>query len=64
MVTGKREDHNSYRVEILGQIGVMCVIRIIKSIMVSTPLMVDICDNINAIRRASIHPESVKSRWK
>ena len=32
--------------------------------MISPPLIVDSCDDISALRRASIHPESVTSRWK
>ena len=42
----------------------MCAIQIIDSIMRSTLLVVYICDNISALRRASIHPKSVTSRWK
>ena len=32
--------------------------------MGSTPLVVNICDNISALRRALIHPESVTLQWK
>ena len=64
MIPGKPEYHNSYRGELGGQLGVMCVIQIIESIMGSTPLVVYFCDNISALRWASIHPESVTSRWK
>ena len=64
MVPGKPEDQNSYLGELGGKIGVMCTLQIIDSVMGSTPLMVDICDNISALIRASIHPESVKLLWK
>ena len=37
----------------------MCAIQIIDSIVGSTPLVVDRCDNISALRRYLIHPESV-----
>ena len=42
----------------------MCVIKIIKSILGSTTLMVNSCDNISTLRQASIHPEAVTSWWK
>ena len=42
----------------------MCMIQIIESILRSTTLVVDSCDNISALRWASIHPEEVKSQCK
>ena len=42
----------------------MCAIQIIESIMGSTRLMVDSCDNISSLRRALIQPESVTWKWK
>ena len=35
-----------------------------ESILGSTTLMVNRCDNISALRLAPIHPEAVKSWWK
>ena len=55
MVPGKTEYQNYYQGEIGGQLGVMCTIQIIESIMGSTPLMVDNCDKISYLRRALIH---------
>ena len=37
----------------------MCLIQIIDSIMGSTLLVVDICDNMSALRKYLVHPESV-----
>ena len=42
----------------------MCVIKIMVSILGSTTLVVNICDNISALRQATVHPEVVKSIWK
>ena len=42
----------------------MHAIEIMESILSSTTLVVNICDNINTLRRASIHPEVVKARYK
>ena len=47
-----------------GQLGVMCLIQIVESIMGITSLLVDICDNISSLGWASINPESVTLRWK
>ena len=56
MVPDKPGYQNSYQGELGGQLGVICVIKIIESIVVSTPHVVVICDNISALRRALIHP--------
>ena len=64
MVPGKQEDQNSHQGGLGGQLGVMCVIQIVDSIMRSTPLVVDSCDNVRALKRYSIHTESVTLRWK
>ena len=64
MVPGKPEDHKSYRGELIGKLRVMFAIKIIKSIAGSTTLVVNRCDNIRALRRATIQPEGVKLRWK
>ena len=50
MVPGKPEDHNSYRGELGGQLGVVCAIKFTDSILGSTTLVVNICDNISALR--------------
>ena len=42
----------------------MCAIEIIKSVLGSTTLVVNRCDNTSALRQATLHPEAVKSRWK
>ena len=63
MVPGKPEDHNSYRGEIGGQIGVICAIGIMESTVVSTTLVINSYDNKSALRRATIHPEAVKLIW-
>ena len=64
MVPGNPEDQNSHQGELGGQLGFVCAIQIIESIMEITPLVVDSCDNIITLRQASIHPESVTLRWK
>ena len=64
MVSGKPKYKNSYQGELRGQLGVMCVIRIMVSILGSTTLLFNSCNNISALRRATIHPEAVKYRWK
>ena len=64
MVPGKSEYQNSYQGELGGQLGVMCAIQIIESIMGIAPLVVDSYDNISALRQSLIHPESVTSWWK
>ena len=61
MVPGKSEYQNSYQGELGGQLGVMCAIQIIESIMGIAPLVVDSYDNISALRQSLIHPESVTS---
>ena len=60
MVPGKAEDQNSYRGDLVGQLGVMCAIAIIDSILGSTTLVVNSWENISALIQVSIHPESVK----
>ena len=60
----KSEDQNYYLGELGGQLGVICAIQIIDSIMGSNPLVVDSCDNISTLRRYLIHPELVALRWK
>ena len=42
----------------------MCAIKIMESILGSTILVVNRCDNISTPRQAKIHPETVKSRRK
>ena len=64
MVPRKPEDQNSYWGELRGQIGVICGIEIIESIVGSTTLVVNICDNLSALRQETIHPEAVKSILK
>ena len=53
MLPGKPEDHNYYRGELGGQLRVMWTIEIMESILGSTALVVNICDNIRALRRAT-----------
>ena len=55
MITRKTEDQNSYQGELGVQLGFMCAIQSIESIMVRNPLVVDSCDNIRALRQALIH---------
>ena len=62
--TTEPEYQNSYRGELGGHLGVMCAIQIIDSIIGTTPLAVDSCENIGVLRQALIHPESVTSQWK
>ena len=64
MVSGKPEDRNSYQGELGGQLGFICAIEIMESMLGSTTLMVNSRNNISAPRRASIHPEAVKLLWK
>ena len=64
VVPGKPEYQNSYREELGSQFGVMCAIKIMESITGITTLVVNSCDNISSLRRATIHPEAVKSIWK
>ena len=52
MIQGKSEDKNSYWGELGGQLGVICTIKIMESIVGSTALVVSSCDNISALRRA------------
>ena len=61
IVPWKSEYQNSYRGKLGGQLGVICKIQIMKSILDSTRLVVNSCDNINALIQALIHPEAVKS---
>ena len=42
----------------------MCNIKILESIVNSTTRVVNNYNYISALRRATIHPEAVKSRWK
>ena len=60
MVTGKPEYQKSYQGELRGQIGVMCAIKIMEPILGSTTLRVNSCNNISALRQATIHLEAVK----
>ena len=64
MVTGKPKDQNYYQGELGGQLGDMCMIKIMQSILGITPHVVNSCNYISALRQAKIHPEAVKSRWK
>ena len=59
MAPGKPEYQNSYRGEIGGQLGGICAIQIMESILGSTTLVVNRCDNISALIKASIQPEAV-----
>ena len=59
MVTGKPEDQDFYWRELGGKLGFMCAIKIMKSILGSTTLVVNRCYNISALRQAKIHPEAV-----
>ena len=63
MVPGKPEDQNYYRGELGGQLGFMCAIKIMESIL-GGPLVINSCDKISILRQASIYPEAVKSIWK
>ena len=49
MVPYKPEDHNSYKGQLGGQIGVMCAIKIMEHILGSTTLMVNIWENISIL---------------
>ena len=64
MVPGKPLNHNSYRGELVVQLGVMCEIETMEYVLGSTTLMFNSCNNMSALRRASIHSESVKPQWK
>ena len=64
MLIGKPEDQKSYQGELGVQLGFLYTIKIMVSIFCSTTLVVNSCDNISALRKASIHLEAVKSRWK
>ena len=64
MVPGKSEEQNSYQGELVGQVRVMCVIKIMDSILGSTALVINICDNLSALGQASIHPEALIPQWK
>ena len=55
MVPDKPEYHNFYQGELGGQLGVVCEIEIMESILGSTALMVSSCDNISALKQASIN---------
>ena len=50
MIPGKPEDQNYYQGQLGGQLRVMYKIQIIKSIMGTTQLAVDSCDNIGVLR--------------
>ena len=60
MVPGKPKYQNSFWGELWGQLGVMCAIEIMESILGRTTLVVNSCDNISALKQAMIHPEAVK----
>ena len=64
MLPVKPEDQNSYRGEIGFEIGFMYAIKIMECIVGRTTLVVNSCNNISAVRLATIHPEAVKLRWK
>ena len=64
MVPGKPEDQNSFIWELGSQLGVMCAVETMESILGITTLIVNTCDNTSTLRLATIHPEAVKSRWK
>ena len=64
MVPVKPQVQHSNRGELRGQLGFICDIEIIESIVSITTPVVNSCDNISALKRATIHPEAVKSRWK
>ena len=64
MLPVKPEDQNYYRGEIGFEIGFMYAIKIMECIVGRTTLVVNSCNNINTIRRATIHPEAVTLRRK
>ena len=64
MVLEKLEDHNSYQGDTGGQLGVVCMIQIIESILGSTTLVVDRYDNISVRKQALIHLEALTLWWK
>ena len=64
MAPGKPEDQNLHQGELGGQLGVMCAIKIMESIVGITTLMVNSCDNISALRQTEIHPEGVNFKWE
>ena len=59
IVTSKPEDQNSYQGDLWGQLGAMCAIEIMESILGSTALVVNINDNVSSLRQVSIHLEAV-----
>ena len=64
MLLATLEHKNSYQGELGVQLGLMRAIEIMEPILGSTTIMVNSCDNIIPLRRASIHPEAVTSWWK
>ena len=64
MVPGKPEYQNSYMGKLWGQRRIMCTIKIMESIVGSTTLVVNVCNNISALKWSTIHPEAVELTWK
>ena len=64
MEPGKPKYHRSYWGELRVQLGVICAIEIMESILGITTLVFNSCNNISVLIRARIHPEAVESRWK
>ena len=64
MVPGKTKYQNSCWGEIRGQLRIMCTIKIMEYILGSTKLVVNICDKMRSLRRATIHPEALMHIWK
>ena len=59
MVPVKPEYQNSYQGELGVKLELMNAIKIMESLLVSTILVVNSCDNIITLRQAEIHPEAV-----
>ena len=64
MVPGKPKYQYSYQRELGRQLGVICMIKIMESIMGITALVVKSCDNISALRQASLDALAVTSLCK
>ena len=58
-VPGNSGDYISYQGERGGQIGIMCAIQIMDSILVSATLVLNICDNISTLKLVLVQLESV-----
>ena len=56
MVPVKLEYQNSYQAELGVKLELMNAIKIMESLLVSTILVVNSCDNIITLRQAAIHP--------